>query len=361
MATLPGTFLEEVPQLVKLDVKDKKLLSALSINVRLTPTYLGSLIGLSKDSVRYRIKKLQSEGIILGNALVINPFALGLKFYSIFLRVTNLTSEEEIQLLQFLMHHPFTIWCGIVSGEWDIAIHLFCKDSTHFNAILKEIKTMCGTNFVDAMYLENVVMYNYGHLPAQYRKDNNILPASARMDTSFQVLFRNNINSSKDNIASLDVFDKQILKLLAENPGTSIATISEKLKVSFDTVKNRISHLISNKLIVGFYPLLKFTSIGLQAYVIFIETSTPEEDIKFKEYIATHPNGIYILKSNGEWDWHLYVAVYNHYDFYKLLRELRSIFSYYIKRYSTLAVVQDFKFSFVPDGVKQHILADSNL
>ena len=55
---LPGAFLDENDIKIKLDSKDRKIISALSVNAKLSPTYIGKVVGLSKDSVRYRIKKM---------------------------------------------------------------------------------------------------------------------------------------------------------------------------------------------------------------------------------------------------------------------------------------------------------------
>ncbi|MFC1753947.1 Lrp/AsnC family transcriptional regulator, partial [Thermoproteota archaeon] len=61
----------------KLDAKDKKLLSAISFNARLSPSCLGKIVGISKDSVRYRLKKLRENFIIVKNITIVNHYALG--------------------------------------------------------------------------------------------------------------------------------------------------------------------------------------------------------------------------------------------------------------------------------------------
>ena len=50
--------------MLKLDKKDKKLLYYLSKNARMSNTQLSNKIGLSKNSVKYRVERLLKEGII---------------------------------------------------------------------------------------------------------------------------------------------------------------------------------------------------------------------------------------------------------------------------------------------------------
>ena len=47
-----------------MDKKDRKLLYYLSLNSRESHTQLSKKIGLSKNSVKYRIERLQKEGVI---------------------------------------------------------------------------------------------------------------------------------------------------------------------------------------------------------------------------------------------------------------------------------------------------------
>ena len=49
-----------------LDIKNKKILNELIENSRISKKKLSLKVGLSKDIVKYRIKKLENEKIILG-------------------------------------------------------------------------------------------------------------------------------------------------------------------------------------------------------------------------------------------------------------------------------------------------------
>ena len=65
----------------KVDLKDRKILYQLDLDCRQSNTQIGKKVGLKKDVVGYRIKKLQEEGVIRNYYAEIDTFRLG---YNVF-------------------------------------------------------------------------------------------------------------------------------------------------------------------------------------------------------------------------------------------------------------------------------------
>jgi len=61
----------------KLDLKDRKILYELDINSRQSFSQLGKKVGLHKDVVAYRVKKLQEKGIIKNFYTELNGYKFG--------------------------------------------------------------------------------------------------------------------------------------------------------------------------------------------------------------------------------------------------------------------------------------------
>ena len=66
----------------KLDAIDKQIIFELDRNARIPETKLAKKVNRSKESVRYRIKKLQEEKILLGYRTWFDPSKLGFTFPS---------------------------------------------------------------------------------------------------------------------------------------------------------------------------------------------------------------------------------------------------------------------------------------
>ena len=59
-----------------LDNIDKRIIFELDKNARIADTKLAKIVGRSKESIRYRIKKLMDDKIILGFTTWIDPIKL---------------------------------------------------------------------------------------------------------------------------------------------------------------------------------------------------------------------------------------------------------------------------------------------
>jgi Lrp/AsnC family leucine-responsive transcriptional regulator len=65
----------------QLDFKDRKILYELDLNCRQSNAQIGKKVGLSKEVVKYRIKRMQDEEIIFVFWTEINTFKLGYQFF----------------------------------------------------------------------------------------------------------------------------------------------------------------------------------------------------------------------------------------------------------------------------------------
>lgn len=81
--------------MIKLDKKDKKLLYWLDQNSRATNKELGKKVGLTEQSIGYKIKRLQEQEIIRKFVTFVNTLSLGYNHYKIFLKLHNTTENIE--------------------------------------------------------------------------------------------------------------------------------------------------------------------------------------------------------------------------------------------------------------------------
>ncbi len=62
---------------IKLDLKDKKILTLLDEDARLSNTQIAKKVGLSKPAVEYRLKRFEKNNIIFSYYTVVNFTKLG--------------------------------------------------------------------------------------------------------------------------------------------------------------------------------------------------------------------------------------------------------------------------------------------
>ena len=96
--------------LEKLDIKDRKILAELDMNARQPMTILSKSVGLSRQVVEYRIKKLEQKGIITGYVGWYNSLKLGYNHCRIFLNLKNIDRTTESKLIDYLKNIEEIVW-----------------------------------------------------------------------------------------------------------------------------------------------------------------------------------------------------------------------------------------------------------
>lgn len=122
-----------------LDLIDRKILSALRKDGRLTMGELAEKVGLSQSPCWTRVKRLEACGAIEGYVAVLNHKAIGLPNL-VFVEIT-LDKHDEMALEQFgnaLARIPEIIEAHVLTGEYDYLIKVAVSGTEHFERFLRE-------------------------------------------------------------------------------------------------------------------------------------------------------------------------------------------------------------------------------
>ena len=122
----------------KLDKIDMRILFELDKNARIPDTRLAKLVRRSKESVRYRIKKLQEQGIIKGFTTWIDPTRLGFLGVKMYINLAN-KPEKKKEFIQFVKKDKRLFWLGIADGAWNAGLTYFVKDNREFFELKNEL------------------------------------------------------------------------------------------------------------------------------------------------------------------------------------------------------------------------------
>ncbi|MEM5794302.1 MAG: Lrp/AsnC family transcriptional regulator [Candidatus Aenigmatarchaeota archaeon] len=134
-------YLTEPGRVVKLDEKDKKILKVLDKNARLPISDISLKTGIQRDTILYRIRRMEKLKVIRFFHTVLNPLILGYPVYA-FVNITlsNLTEELEKSFISFLITHPNIVYVAKTTGKWDFIINIAAKNLKHFDEIISEIR-----------------------------------------------------------------------------------------------------------------------------------------------------------------------------------------------------------------------------
>ncbi|PRC94530.1 Lrp/AsnC ligand binding domain-containing protein [Solimicrobium silvestre] len=123
-----------------LDKLDRRILSLLQKDGRLSMKDLGEQVGLSITPCIERVKRMERDGIISGYYARLNPAALGASLL-MFVQITlsNKSGEMFDQFRREVLRIPQVLECHLVSGDFDYIIKARIHEMSEYRKLLGDI------------------------------------------------------------------------------------------------------------------------------------------------------------------------------------------------------------------------------
>ena len=351
-----GMFLElDYGKEIKLDLKNRKIISILGDNCRTSATTIGNLINLSKHSVRYRINQLKEKDIYRGNFTVLNPFVLDFPAYFILIKLKSITPKKEDKIISFFENHPFIVYGAQTQGSYDFNFMMVAKNITHLDKLLKEIRKKLTNSLKEIKILHMTKVNLFNIVPSEFQKESGVQIKKKKADSSFSSLLKRVCANTEEEKIKPSMKEILILKEIAENANLSLQEISEKTKIKPDTVKNTIKSLIKKNIILAFRPKMNVSFLKFHVYVIYFRFYPETSETKRKEFEEYFKNSICtaceVEFSGSYYDAMTFVYAKNPIRFNNLIKDIRNKFSDIIEDYDTDLILTDYKINFFPKGM----------
>ncbi len=324
-----------------LDLKDRKILYQLDIDCRRSDSSIGKKVGLSKQTVSYRIKRLIKEGYITRFATVVDTYKLGFSKYKLFISLENADKKIISQLIDFLREYKKTEWIATCSGRWDVIAGYIVKDVYEFEEAVRELDGKFSKYISER---ETIISVGVPHWRKKYLLDNK---------EPFPVV----IQGGKRENFKIDKIDEEIIKLLVNNARMPLTEIAERLNLTPRIVEYRIKNLKKNKIILInriFLNLNKINWIYCKAILRF-KSLTEERYKQFFQYCNYLENLTYIINAIGPWDVELDFEIKDFNTFHDIMLNIRDKFSDIIKKYDFVIVMNEDKLDYYPGSYPQEV------
>ncbi|TMK63520.1 MAG: Lrp/AsnC family transcriptional regulator [Actinobacteria bacterium] len=117
-----------------LDTTDHRLLAELQADARLSLAELGRRVGLSSPAVADRLRRLESEGVIVDHRTELSPEALGLALTSI-IRVRP-SPRQLHKVADLARSTPEVVECHRITGDDCFFIKAHVRDVHHLEDLI---------------------------------------------------------------------------------------------------------------------------------------------------------------------------------------------------------------------------------
>lgn len=321
--------------MVKIDLKDRKILYELDNDSRQSLSNIGKKVGLHKNVVLYRIKRLKKTGVIRYFYTVIDSFKLGYNCFRVYFVFQHTNPQIRKEIIDYFVKNKYTWWVGTFEGDYDLAVVMWVKELHDFHVFWEETLKRYRQYFLSYIFC------NYVHL--HLLRNSFIVDKFDESDRETYKITGGGRKAKTDNL------DFQILEILAKDARIPTIDIVKRLNSTVDTINNRIKRLIGLDVIQGFRVSIDYSKLGYQFYKVNINLVEYNNRGRIISYVKKNPHLIMIDKSIGYYDLELDLWVKNIKQFHEIMDDLTLKFPKSIKNYNYVHDPQLHKMLYIPE------------
>jgi DNA-binding Lrp family transcriptional regulator len=140
---------------------------------------------------------------------------------------------------------------------------------------------------------------------------------------------------------TLDLKDKKILYILAQEARTPPSIIAKQVGLSKDAVKYRIKQMEKKRIIYNYIAVIDNDKLGFRAYDLFIRLNIPPgQEKQVTDYFDNHPNICWSCFMSGQWNFFVELLCSSNREFHEMTKDIAAKFS---------SMLEDYEFHLVGD------------
>lgn len=314
---------------IKIDKIDRRILYELDKNCRVSDSRLAKIVGRSRESVRYRIKRMQREGVIIEFLTALNPAKTGYLFYKLYLQLRNIP-EERKKFFEYLHDHKGMYWYGSNDGVWDSHMTIFAKNPKEFNDIKYSIYRR---------FRSLIIKRDIGQLvkTRQYPK-KFVLEKSQDTGQVQERYFAGDLGHEK-----VDNLDMKIMMTLSHDARISLVDLASKVDSTVDIVRGRMKKLEKQGIIIQYRVALDPSKLGFMLFKSFMyfDSISEEDKMRLIEYAKRSRNIVYLIEQVSSWEFEIELLAESYEKFLDVMNELRLMFKDSLRNYEFCLMKDD--------------------
>jgi DNA-binding Lrp family transcriptional regulator len=310
-----------------MDLKDKKILSMLDEDASVQSSAIARKVGLSRQSVDYRINQMVEKGVIMNFVSLIDPSKFVDNIWHVYLKLQNLTPVIEKSVLNFLKRNKKVWWVAKCQGEWDLIFSVAENDILILDNLLEEFESKFGkyVNQKNVASLVKAYVFPRGYFLERKSKRNEYIMGGEKV--------------------KFDKKDLAILKMISKDARAPSTKISEKTGLTPRQVIYRIKELEKKEIIRMYRLQLDLEKIDYDYYKVcfYTQNFTKENEKEVLSWCENNFNVIFYTKKISPWTFEIEFEIESHRKLNEALVELRNKFGNVIKRTETTLILEEFK------------------
>ena len=147
----------------QLDQNDRKILDVLAVDGRMPVTDLAKKVGMSKTPCGVRLKRLVTDGFILGFRAILNPAKLDMNHVAFVEVKLHDTTERALQAFNEAIQDVTEVeQCHMIAGPFDYLLKVRTRDIFAYRRVLGEKLTALPYVASSSTYVTMQAVKEYG-------------------------------------------------------------------------------------------------------------------------------------------------------------------------------------------------------
>jgi DNA-binding Lrp family transcriptional regulator len=311
----------------KIDVKDRRILYELDVNSRQSFRNIGRKVGLSKDVVASRVKKLIEQGIIIRFFAYYDILHLGYNFLRFYFKFQYATPDIKNEIINHFMNNEHVNNLFSTDGSYDLGVLMMVKNISDIYPLWRTTLEKYGDYFSTQVFSAYMGESIYGH--------GFLLEGIEKLQ---RTPLRKNLGK-----VTIDTLDVDILKILSVDSRTPTVEIANKLHSSVTTINSRIKRMIKQKIILGFSVELDIDKLGYQTWKVDFYLSEYSKLNQVVQYLEKNPLLYCVDYTIGYADLEIEINVRDNSQLHDIIEDLHSKFPKLIRNYLFFRGVKFYK------------------
>ncbi len=316
----------------KLRSVEKSVLGSLELEARMPFSMLGRRIRKSQQQVSYTANSLIEKGIINGFYAIVDYSRMDVLNFRVYFKLSYISKEKFQELIDYLVKDPYTSWVTTCGGSYDLICTFFAKNPSQFNKNLRGVMAMFPEQLKNYTVLATIVERKFG-MKYLMRKPKT------------EVIFGGDREPEV-----IDRTDMRIMDELSMDGRKSSVEIGDKLSLTPKTVIDRMKKLKKREILMGFDQLVNPRMMGYIPALLLIKyhNITPELEMGMTNFLRSHPNVTWIVKTIGEWDIEVSIHAKDDMELRSVEMDIRQRFMQLIQKIESIPIYETFKKKFFP-------------
>jgi len=312
----------------KIDVKDRKILYQLDLNSRQSFRSIGRKVGLSKDVVASRVKKLQEKEILKRFYTRFDNSKLGLSALRFYFKYQYITPEIKKEIVDHFVNCKYSTIVASIEGSYDLLVLMLVKNLNNIYPFWQKTLIEYGDYFSDRVFsvYEGESVYRKSFLLDE--KDDRTKLSTIGIEGEGEI----------------DDFDFKILKLLALDSRIPTIEIAKKLNSTVTRINNRIKKLIKSGIICSYKVLIDFNKLGFKWFKVDIFLREYSKIQQIIQYIEKNPYLHTVDNTLGYADLELEFLLKDVDQLHQIIEDISTKFHKNIRNYSYFRLVEPHKY-----------------